>query len=157
MKETKTAMTTGAASAPASPKAGGAKRGKKKAARAGRARSGRVRSAGRRPASIEEARQELLREVCAQSRAITQAVVKEALEGKYLCARFLFEAVGLCAIKGDEVEEASERESLAELLMKQWQLPAQPASGLETVSGEVTEVSELAMGLAPAEDVPVKL
>ena len=150
-------MTAGAVSAKASPKAGAKKPGKTKKSKAARTRSAGVPCARRKPASLEEARQELLRQVCAQSRAITKALVDEALTGKHLCAKFLFEAVGLCAMKGDEIEETSERESLAGLLMKQWQLPAQPATSSETVGDQVTEVSGLALDVAPTEEAPVKL
>ena len=90
------------------------------------------------------------------SREITRALVNEALQGKYLCAKFLFEAVGLCAIKGDEVEEVAEQELLAGLLLKQWQLPAQPAAGGETAGDQVTEVSPPVPGLAPSEQAPVE-
>ena len=156
MTESKTTMTAVMVSAKASPKAGAKKPGKAKKSKGVRAKSAGGRFVGRKPASLDEARQELLRQVCAQSRAITKALVDEALAGKHLCAKFLFEAVGLCAIKGDEIEETSERESLAGLLMKQWQLPAQPATSSETVGEQVTEVSGLALDMAPMEEAPVK-
>ena len=104
--------------------------------------------AAKRPATLEEARREILRLVCSHSVAMTQAVIREALDGKYLCVRFLFEAVGLCAVKGEETEDVAERESLAGLLLKQWQLPAE--------GGQVTEVSEDTADMASAAQAPVK-
>ncbi len=102
----------------------------------------------KKPATLEEARREILRLVCLDSVAMTRAVIREALDGKYLCARFLFETVGLCAVKGEETEDVAERESLAGLLLKQWQLPA----GV----GQVTEVLENGADLASATQAPVK-
>ncbi len=154
MTETKTALGTVAVSTKTSPKAAAKKRAKRTRTKLERAIG--EGSTGGKPASLEEARQDLLRQVCSQSRAITRAVVKEALAGKYLCARFLFEAVGLCAIKGDELEEVAERESLASLLMKQWQLPTQRVDAGDAAVDQVTEVSETARGLALAEEAPVK-
>ncbi len=104
--------------------------------------------AAKKPATLEEARREILRLVCSHSVAMTQAVLREALDGKYLCTRFLFEAVGLCAVKGEETEDVAERESLAGLLLKQWQLPAE--------GGQVTEVLENVPDLASAAQAPVK-
>jgi hypothetical protein len=105
-------------------------------------------TAAKKPASLEEAQREILRLVCAHSVAITKAVIREALDGKYVCARFLFEAVGLCAVKGEETEDVAERESLAGLLLKQWQLPAE--------GSQVTEVSEGIPDLASTAPAPVK-
>jgi len=108
-------------------------------------------SAGSKSATLEEARQDLVRKVCSRSGEITDKLVDEALLGKHLCAKFLFEAVGLCAMKDDEEEEVVERESLAGLLLKQWRLPTQA-----TASCEVTEVSEAAPAVSEAEEAPVK-
>ena len=151
--------TTEGSSAKASLKAAtkkSAKTKQRKTLRAKLPRSLGVHSDNGRPASLEEARQELLRLVCAQSMPITRALVKEALEGKYLCAKFLFEAVGLCAMKGEELEEVAERESLAGLLLKQWQLPGQVR--VESLTAvEVTEVLQSDAGvLLSAEEAPVK-
>jgi hypothetical protein len=92
---------------------------------------------------------------CARSTAITAKLVEDALAGKHLYAEFLFEAVGLCEIRGDEIEEAGERESLAALIMKPWQLPS-PAAETETAGDQVTEVSEAVPDSAPSEQAPVK-
>ena len=105
------------------------------------------RSLAKKPATLEDARREIQRLVCLNSAAMTQAVINDALQGKYLSVRFLFEAVGLCAVKGDEVEDTTERESLASLLLKRWQL----ATG-----GEVTEVAEVTPDMASAAEAPVE-
>ena len=153
MTETKTALATEVISTKASPKAVPKKRAKRTRTKLERAIGGR--SAGSKPASLEEARQDLLRQVCSQSRAITTKLVAEALAGKHLCAKFLFEAVGLCDVKGDEMEEVAERESLASLLMKQWQVP-KPVGREEAAGNQVTEVPETVRGLALTVGAPVK-
>ena len=153
MTETKTALATVAVSTKASPKATPKKRAKRTRTKLERTIG--ERSTGSKPVSLEKARQELLREVCSQSKAITNGLVVKAKEGNHLCAKFLFEAVGLCAIKGDELEEVAERESLAGLLMKQWQLP-KPVGSEEAAGNQVTEVSETVRGLALTVEAPVK-
>jgi len=105
-------------------------------------------AAAKRPVNLEQARQEILRLVCANSVAITQALIDEALEGKSPCAKFLFEAAGLCTLESEEAEDEVERESLTGLLLKQWQRPSE--------SGQVTEVPADAAKLALAEQAPVK-
>ena len=112
-----------------------------------------ARFVGKKTATItlEEARLELLRVVCSESREITEKLVVRAREGNHLCAKFLFEAVGLCDIKADEMEEGGDRESFARLLLKQWQLPAQPGA-----TREVTEVPEQAPAVLAVEEAPVK-
>jgi hypothetical protein len=105
-------------------------------------------AAAKRPVNLKPARQEILRLALANSVAITQAVIGEALEGKYLCAKFLLEAAGLCALEGEEAEEEAERESLTGLLLKQWRRPSE--------GGQVTEVPRDAAKLALAEQAPVK-
>ena len=90
-----------------------------------------------RPDNLEDARREILRLVCLNSAAITQVVIDDALEGKYLSAKFLFETVGLCAMNADEVENPERKESLTSLLLKRWQLAAPGA-----ISVEVTEVPD---------------
>jgi hypothetical protein len=102
----------------------------------------------KRPTTLEDARREMLRLVYLHSAAMTQAVIDDALQGKYLSARFLLEAAGLCTVKGEELEDIEERESLASLLLKRWQLA--------TRSGEVTEVPEVTTDLASATEAPVK-
>lgn len=140
-------MTT--ATAPtASPSTTNLKPSPKKKRRAAPAkRAGENRGLPKKPATLEDARREMQRLVCLNSAAMTQAVIDDALQGKYLSARFLFEAVGLCAVKGDEVEDTTERESLASLLLKRWQL----ATG-----GEVTEVAEVTPDMASAAEAPVE-
>ena len=109
-----------------------------------------TRIAGKKPTTIEEARLELLRVVCSESREITHQIVVRAKEGNHLCAKFLFEAVGLCDIKADEMEEGGDRESFARLLLKQWQLP-QPNADCE-----VTIVPEQVPAVLAVEEAPVK-
>jgi len=104
------------------------------------------------PATLEDARREMLRLVCRSSAAMTKAIIDDALQGKYMSARFLFEAVGLCAMKGEEVEDIAERETLASLLLHKWQFA--PKGSNE--SGEVTEVPEVTAGIAPERQPPVE-
>ena len=103
----------------------------------------------KRPANLEEARREMLRLVCLNSAAITQAVIDDALEGKYSPAKFLFEAVGLCAVKGDEMEDFSKKESLVSLLLKRWQLAVQE-------DADVTEVAEVTPDMPAPTGAPVE-
>ena len=154
MTEIKTAGTPAtAAKASPKPRKKAVKPASKKAAKP----SGKRKSLPKgKSVSLEEARQDLLRKVCGYSGAITDVLIHEALEGKQLYAKFLFEAVGLCETTGDEAEETGERESLAALLLKQWQLPAQPIAESETVGDPVTEVSQPIPDLAPAEQAPVE-
>ncbi len=149
-----TATLASAMAPPKTPRKKRAKTTRRVVAKSPRAKA--TRSCRRKPASLEEARQELLREVCAQSKKITAKLVEEALAGRHLCAKFLFEAVGLCEIRGDEFEEAGERESLAALIMKQWQLPSQPAAESETAGDQVTEVLEAVPDSASSEQAPVE-
>jgi len=154
MTENKTAITA-ATAAKASPKP------RKKAEKTASKSAAKPSVASKRlpkmkSVSLEQARQELLRKVCGYSGAITEALILEALEGKQLCAKFLFEAVGLCETTADESDEAGERESLAGLLLKQWKLPAQTASETDAVTDQVTEVSQLIPDLVPAEQAPVE-
>jgi hypothetical protein len=154
MTETKTAVTAAtAAKASPKPRKKTEKPASKKTAKSSGTRKGLPK---RKSVSLEEARQELVQKVCGYSGAITDVLIQEALEGKQLCAKFLFEAVGLCEIRGDELEEAGERESLAGMLLKQWQLPAQPAVPADTDGNPVTEVSQPVPDLAPVEQAPVE-
>lgn len=93
------------------------------------------------PITLEDARREMQRVVCQNVGAITQAVVNDALQGKYLSARFLFKTAGLCDAKESEPEGFAERESLARLLLQRWQLTASNAG--------VTEVPEVTAAMAP--------
>lgn len=127
--------------------------------------------AAKRAVTFAEARREMLRLICENSAAITQAVIKDALEGKYLPAKFLFEAVGLCEVKGDEVEDSGARETLASLLLQRWQVAApksaepEPAKSTELgpeaklaseVTAEVTEVAEVTPDTGVAPEAPVE-
>jgi len=154
MTENKTAATaaTGAKASP-KPRKKAAKAASKKAAKP---LGTRKRLPKPKSVSLDGARQELLRKVCGYSDAIADVLILEALEGKQLCAKFLFEAVGLCETTGDELEEAGERESLAALLLKQWKLPAQMAAETDAASDQVTEVSQPVPDLAHAEQAPVE-
>jgi hypothetical protein len=91
----------------------------------------------------------MLRLVCLSSAAITEAVIQDALLGKYLSAKFLFEAVGLLERGADETEDPEGRESLASLLLKRWQLGPQ-GSG-------ITEVPGVSSSVAPSSQAPVEL
>ncbi len=104
------------------------------------------------PATLDDARREMLRLVCRNSAAMTRAIIDEALQGKYLSARFLFEAVGLCAVKGEEVEDIADRETLASLLLHKWQVAPQSAPE----GAEVTEVPQVTVGMAPETQAPVE-
>jgi hypothetical protein len=139
---------------PALKKAAGSARGAGKGgSKAGRTKTGLPKM---KSVSFEDAREELMRTVCGYSGKITKVLVDEALEGKVASAKFLFEAVGLCEIRGDELEEAGERESLLESLMKQWQLPTKPDGKSETAGDPVTEVLQPVRDVALAEQAPVE-
>jgi hypothetical protein len=97
----------------------------------------------------EDARREIVRLVCVQSLAITQAIINDALQGKYLSAKFLFEAVGLFAADAEDLENPAGRESLASLLLQRW--------GVVPQEGCITEVSEIAPFVAPVNEAPVEL
>jgi hypothetical protein len=113
------------------------KRKRRPAAKKGGRRAGLAKRApAKRPANLEDARREMLRLVCLNSVAITQAVIDDALAGKYLSARFLFELAGLCTAPGEESEDATKRESLASLLLQRFQL-ATP-EGAEVTEAKVT-------------------
>jgi hypothetical protein len=99
--------------------------------------------------TLEDARREILRLACLNSAAIPQAVVGDALQGKCLSAKFLFETVGPFAIDAGELENPERHESLASLLLQQWELAPQ--------GGEITEVPEVTPGVAPAHEAPVEL
>jgi hypothetical protein len=114
-----------------------------------RSKSARKKAAVQRLITIEDARQDLLRMVCLNSEAITQAVIDEALQGKYLSAKFLFDAVGLCPVHLEKVESATEEESLASLLLQRF--------GLAVSAGpSVTEVAVTA-GTGVTDEAPVEL
>ena len=91
----------------------------------------------------------MLHLVCSNSAAIMQAVIDDALQGKYLSAKFLFETVGLCAMKGDDLEEATSRESLASLLLQRFQMVV--PEGME-----VTEGVEVTPDMDAADEPPVE-
>ena len=105
------------------------------------------------PTTLDDARREMLRLVCRNSAAMTRAIIDDALQGKYLSARFLFEAVGLCAVKGEEVEDIADRETLASLLLHKWQVAPQATPE----RAEVTEVPEVTVGMALETQAPVEL
>ena len=107
------------------------------------------RASCKRRVPLKDARRELLRLVCLNSAAITQAVIDDALQGKYLSAKFLFDAVGLVATDAEELEDPARRESLASLLLQRW--------GLVPQGGSITEVSEVAPFVAPVGEAPVEL
>jgi len=99
--------------------------------------------------TLQNARREILRLVCLNSAAITQAVINDALQGKYLSAKFLFEAVGLLGMDAEELENPEGHESLASLLLKRWELAPE--------GGDITEVPEVMAVVAPAHEAPVEL
>jgi hypothetical protein len=99
--------------------------------------------------TLDDARREILRLVCLNSAAITKAVIDDALQGRYLSAKFLFEAVGLLAIDADELENPERHESLASVLLKRWELAPQ--------GDEITEVPEVTPVVATANRAPVEL
>lgn len=98
---------------------------------------------------IEDARRDLLQLVCLNSEAITQARIDDALQGKYLSAKFWFEAVGLCATKGDEVEDGVQQESLGSRLVQRFGL-AIPKDA------EVREVAKVTLDTGAATGAPVE-
>ena len=85
-----------------------------------------------------------------------QAVIDDALEGKYLSAKFLFETVGLCAMSGDDLENPERKESLTSLLLKRWQLaPPSAKMGAENAA-EVTEVPDSTTVVGSPVEAPVE-
>ena len=71
------------------------------------------------------------------------------MQGRYLSAKFLFEAAGLLAMDADDLENPERHESLASLLLKRWELVPQ--------GGEIPEVPEVTTVVAPAHEAPVEL
>ncbi len=106
-------------------------------------------ASGKMCLTLEDARREILRLVCLSATAITQAVINDALQGKYLSAKFLFEAVGLLAMDAEDLEDPARKESLASLLLQRWDVVPQ--------GGCVTEVSEVAPFVAAVHEAPVEL
>jgi hypothetical protein len=104
---------------------------------------------GKMCVTLEDARREILRLVCLNSVAITQAVIGDALQGKYLSAKFLFEVVGLFATDAEDLENPAGKESLVSLLLQRWDVVPQGDS--------ITEVSEVAPFVAPVDEAPVEL
>ena len=117
------------------------------------------RSAAKRPGTLEGARQEMQRLICVNSAAITQALIDNALLGNQLPAKFLFEVAGLSETKGDEMDDATQRETLASYLLTRWQVETQPGQGPigSAPEGQVTEVAEVTPDLAVETKAPVEL
>ena len=144
-----------------SPSASRAK--KRKPARRAAAKA---RLAAKRPVTLEGARQEMQRLICVNSAAITQALIDLALQGNQLPAKFLFEVAGLSETKGDEMEDAAQRETLASYLLTRWQvetgdgtkpaLDGQSQNG-SAPDGQVTEVVEVTTDSAGLAQPPVEL
>lgn len=105
-------------------------------------------SSRKEPRTSEEARREMFRLICANSTGIVEAVIKDAREGRYLSAKFLFDLVGLSAINAEDVEDPAERESLASLLLKRWRIAPQ--------GEDVTEVSEVTSEVDQVSKAPVE-
>lgn len=89
------------------------------------------------PKTVEEARQQFQKLVRDSSESIIKAVIDEAEKGKYLPAKFLFEAIGMCKATPDATPPAEKHEdSLAQMLLEQWHLkPAPPDSDDEVTEG----------------------
>jgi len=100
------------------------------------------------PVTREDARREVLRLICMNSKLIAQAVINDALQGKYLSAKFLFEAVGLFESEPEETEDPARRDSLASLLLKRWEVVPQTRT---------TEVSEVTAFVPPVVEGTVEL
>jgi hypothetical protein len=92
---------------------------------------------------MEDARREILRLVRENSAAITQAVITDALQGKYLSAKFLFEVAGLSEKETEDLEDPARRESLGSLLLQRWEVAPQ--------GGCITEVSEVVPFVVPVD------
>ena len=74
------------------------------------------------PVKLEDARRQLEQIVGANVAEITEAVIEEALKGKYQPAKFLFETVGLTNGLPEEQSAQEEEESLAKILLHQWKI-----------------------------------
>jgi len=109
-------------------------------------------AANKHPVTLEGARREMLRLVCASTPAITQAMIDGARQGKYLSAKFLFDVAGLNA-KGEELDDVTQRETLASFLLTRWQVAAENG---QVEDGKVTEVAEVTPDLAGEPKAPVE-
>jgi hypothetical protein len=96
-----------------------------------------------KPVVLQEVRQQLGNMVAANAPAITEAVIEEALKGKYLPAKFLFDAVGLSVELPPGEEKPEEEDSLAKILMRQWRIGEE--SGEETGVLEDSELEDAAV------------
>jgi len=74
------------------------------------------------PVKLEEARKQFQQMVGANVADITEAVIEEALKGKYQPAKFLFETAGLTSELPDEEKPQDEEESLAKVLLHHWKI-----------------------------------
>ncbi len=114
------------------------------------------------PLGLEDARREILRLVYQSSVAITQALIEDALERKYLSAKFLFELAGLSTMKPDDLESPALRETFESMLLEHFQV-AVPKAADHDVAGEsvagqgVTEVAEITLDTPPVAEAPVEL
>jgi hypothetical protein len=86
---------------------------------------------------VQEAREQFQKLVSSNSGKIINAVIDEAKKGKYLPAKFLFEAIGMCEARPESTEpEEKHEDSLAQILLEQWHLkPAPPDSDDEVTGG----------------------
>ena len=132
---------------------------RKPASKAAKAKAAEAKAAVKRTVSLENARREVHRLICASSADITQALIKNALQGSQLQAKFLFEVAGLTDTKGDEVDDATQRETLASFLLTRWQVETQTGQGQNgsAHNGQVTEVAEVTPDLAVETKAPVEL
>jgi hypothetical protein len=97
-------------------------------------------SKAKTPKTLQEARQQLQDLVKNNSGDIAVAVIDEAKKGKYLPAKFLFEAVKLCEAPPAEEKTPEKTESLERLLLEQWQLkPPPPDDDVTDGSGAAEE------------------
>jgi|GEM_PF-3427925 len=77
--------------------------------------------------SVQEAREQFQKLVSSSSGKIISAVIAEAKKGKYLPAKFLFEAIGMCEARPESAEPAEKHDdSLAQILLEQWHLKPAP-------------------------------
>ncbi len=132
---------------PARPKSGGERlRGMKacKSKSTGKAKknSKRARAIGDgEPVKLEEARKQFQQMVGANVANITEAVIEEALKGKYQPAKFLFETAGLTSEMPDE-ETPAEEESLTKILLNHWRIGKEDGKQAEVTKDSTEEEAE---------------
>jgi hypothetical protein len=94
------------------------------------------------PVKLEEARKQFQQLVGANVEEITEAVIEEALKGKYQPAKFLFETAGLTSEMPDEETPQEEEESLTKILLHHWKIGKEVEEPAEVTKDSPEEKAE---------------